>query len=155
AAKAKVDLPRSRAVVTGSSAERKAKRFDSRLDELYLELAIGDRSPLPHQLICPLARRRPSSLFVEVGSVLGTAPLSMHLDGQPHGRRALWWTHYQVHVPGVKAIHDPAVRCVHHDSSPIHGPVTGERPLIEGQSRRNGVHARRVEQGITRRREPL
>src|SRR5262249_20489391 len=124
----KVDLPRSRAVVTGSSAERKAKRFDSRLDELYLELAIGDRSLLPHQLICPLARRCPSSLFVEVGSVLGTGRLSIDLHDEPHRRRTPWRTHYQVHVPGVKAIHDPAIRCVHHDTSPIHGPVTGERP---------------------------
>src|SRR5262249_48516124 len=55
--------------IMGLLPERKAKRFHSRVDTLYLELALGDRFRLTHELVRSLARSRPLPLFVAVGSV--------------------------------------------------------------------------------------
>src|SRR5262249_25734052 len=141
--------------IMGLLPERKAKRFHSRVDTLYLELALGDRFRLTHELVRSLARSRPLPLFVAVGSVGCPGRFAIDPHSEPRWRRSPRWTHDQIHVPGVKAIHDLTVHCVHHDSFSLHGPLTGERPLIEPQPRRNGVHARRVHTCLTGRREPF
>src|SRR5262249_14313034 len=67
--------PRRATAPPAALPKREAKRFHARLDELHLELAIGGRSLLAHELVRSLACGGPLPLFVDVRSVGGTGRL--------------------------------------------------------------------------------
>src|SRR5215208_591755 len=64
------------------SAERERKSLDARIEELDLELSIGDGLRLPDQLIQPLFGERAVALVVDVVSVSGARRLSVDEDAK-------------------------------------------------------------------------
>jgi non-heme chloroperoxidase len=64
------------------SPERERKRLDARIEELDLELAVGDGLRLPDQLIQPLPGQRAVALFVDVHSVRRAQPDVARLSRQ-------------------------------------------------------------------------
>ena len=127
-----------------SLPERKTKRFHSRLSELYLELSIGYRFLLAHELIRPLTSGRAVPLIIDVGSVRCTGRLAVDLYREPHRLRSRRRAHDEIHVAGVEAIRDLAIRVVEYSASSFHSPITGKPPLIERHARWDAVPTRRV-----------
>jgi hypothetical protein len=88
---------------------------------------------LPDQLVHPLLDERPGPVGVDVGSVCATQRLPIDGDPEADGMLAIVRTHDEVHVAGVEAERDAAVRLVEGGSVPPHGPVAGKRPVVASQ----------------------
>src|SRR5262249_15234209 len=62
---------------------------------------------------------------------------------------------YHVQIARVKAVRDPAAASVQHGGLGLDGPVAGERPLIQTETRRKPIRPTGVPRRATRRREAL
>ena len=81
--------------------------------------------------------------------------LSIDEHSKRYGSSALGWSHDEVEIARMKPECDPPAGSVQYGSLCLHRPVTGKRPLIEAQARRNGIQVPRVHRGAARRRELL
>ena len=73
---------------TCSSAERERERFHAGIEELDLELSIGDRSRLSNQLIQALLGDRAVALVVDVTSMACARRLSIDQHSKRNGSSA-------------------------------------------------------------------
>src|SRR3954470_5818317 len=122
-------------------AEGKREGLDARIEELDLELAIGNRARLTDELVETLRGHAAVALRVGVGSMccLGRLAIDQHAEANRGSRPGR--SHDQIYVPRVKAVHDAPVCFLQDDGVAPRRPVSGGRPLVEAQASGCGVHA--------------
>src|SRR5262249_17117801 len=98
-----------------ASAEREAESLGARIKKLDFNLAIGDWSALPDQLVQPLLAERAVALFVNIEPVGCAWRLSVDQHAEFHrclGRRR---AHHEIEVARMEAVCDAAVGLVQFD----------------------------------------
>src|SRR2546421_1703985 len=137
------------------SAERERKRLHARIEELNLELWVGEGGRLSDQLIQALFGNRAVALVVDVDPVSSAWRLSIDEHAKSHGSSSYRRSHDEMKVARVKTVRDPPAGLVEHDGVFLHRPVAGEGPVIELHPCRSSIDARLVQHCSTRRDEVL
>ena len=96
----------------GMSTEREAERSSTLVEELDLELPIGDRSGLPDELVEAGLDDRALAVGVHVEAVRVARRLAVESHAEPTRCTDRSSREDQVHVPSVEAVHDRRVRLV-------------------------------------------
>src|SRR5437867_5903944 len=93
--------------VPRASTKRERERFDARIEELDLELSLGDRPRLSNQLIQALLRDRAVALVVYITSMARARRLSVDKYSKRNGSSARGWSHDEVKIARMKPVCDP------------------------------------------------
>jgi hypothetical protein len=97
---------------SAQSAESEVEGFGAGVEKLDLELAIGDLSCLPDELVEPLFDNDAVSLIVDVCAVCRRWWMSIEKYSKanrlPLNRR----THDQIEIPGMKLVRDSTVALI-------------------------------------------
>src|ERR687885_2485571 len=111
-----------------ASAEGEREGLNARIEELDLEVAVGDGTRLADQLIQPLLGHRAAALGVDVAAVRLARRSPVEPHAKAHGGASRGRSQDEVQIARMKAIRDPAVGLVQHGWLLLHGPVTHQRP---------------------------
>src|SRR4051794_14759681 len=87
---------------TGRLAEGERERLDTRVEELDLELTVGDWRPLPDQLIQPLRGHAAGALIVDVGAMRSARRLPIDQHPETGRRDARSRSHDEMEITSVK-----------------------------------------------------
>src|SRR6478736_2400357 len=91
---------------SAKSTERERERLDAAVEELDLELAVGDRLTLSNELIQTLLGRGAGAMLVDVGPMRFGRQLAVEKNAEGHASAARRRPHDQIDVPRMKATSD-------------------------------------------------
>src|SRR6266851_9408037 len=137
------------------SSECERKSLHARIEKLDLELSISNGLRLSDQLIQPLFGNRAVALIVNVTSVSLARRQSIDEHAKSYRSSSRRWSHDQMKIAGVKAVHDAPVGFVQHRGLSLHRPITGKGPMIEREACGGSIDARLVQDCTTGRRKVL
>src|SRR5918993_1363797 len=129
------------------STEGEAIHLHTRVTELDLEPARGDRSRLADELVCTLIVGDPTAVGVHVDAVRAVPRLTIEEDPERDRRSLGCRSHDEVEVTCVELDGDASAGLVRHRGVPGHGPGPREPPNIEREPCGRGVAGGLVEPG--------
>jgi hypothetical protein len=101
------------------------------IEELDLDVPVGNGAPLADELVQPRLNDSPIAIVINVEPMRIARRLAVDSYAEPSRRPSGRWPQHQVHIAGVAAVPDAAVRGVQYGSLLLQGPLADERPLVE------------------------
>src|SRR5918994_3228508 len=129
------------------STEGEAIHLHTRVTELDLEPARGDRSRLADELVCALVAGNSTAVGVHVDGVRAVPRLTIEEDPERDRCSLGCRSHNEVQVARVELDGDASAGLVRQRGVPGHGPGPREPPNKEREPCRHGVDGGLVEPG--------
>jgi hypothetical protein len=99
----------------------------------------------------PLFDDRSNALLIDIQSARKARRLSIDAHPESHRAPSRCRSHDEMEIAGVKLIDDTSIGLVEHRGPLLDGPIAGERPAVEPQSRGRSIDTRLIERCTTGR----